>query len=329
MMERTEIKKKRRKRIADAIFVSDIHLTDSCPVSRTDDYIETQRVKLAFLQKLSEKNNNCVILNAGDLFHHWKASPWLCLFTYQHLPRPFITIPGQHDLPMHSLAEKEKSALYLLKMIFNNGGVHVLMDSDQSNFFRYGDFAIIGKPYGTLDRFKVEALPDEKERRKILILHNLVWQNQSPSWSKGSFTDRDLLKKYGKYFDVILTGDNHAGFVTEQDGCLLVNPGSMLRATIDQENYEPRCYLYYAQTNEVVPAYFPVKSGVHSRDHFDWKKEGDTRISAYIEWMNRDRDWAIGGGLSFKRNLELYFESHQVSEKIRYLIWKHYEEGEL
>jgi len=56
------MKRTRKARAADAILISDLHLTDKTPVSRMDDYIEAQKRKLEFLKKLSKENNNCPIL---------------------------------------------------------------------------------------------------------------------------------------------------------------------------------------------------------------------------------------------------------------------------
>ena len=52
-MKRT--RKTSKTRTADAILISDLHLTDKTPVARTDNYIEAQRRKLEFLKKLSKK----------------------------------------------------------------------------------------------------------------------------------------------------------------------------------------------------------------------------------------------------------------------------------
>ena len=68
---------KKIKKSADAILTADIHLTDKTPVSRTDDYIQAQERKLKFLAGLSQENDNCLILCAGDVFDHWKASPFM------------------------------------------------------------------------------------------------------------------------------------------------------------------------------------------------------------------------------------------------------------
>ncbi len=320
-MKRTRKKAPERKTPADAILASDLHLTDSTPVSRTDDYLGAQRSKLLFLQSLSDENGNCPILCAGDVFDYWKASPWLCLFAFTFLPRPFITIPGQHDLPMHSSESYGKSALSLIDSVCDD--VHVV----RKDFVNLDDIGILnnifitGMSFGALSSFDPATLPPTAAERKVLILHELTWRGKRPPWDKGSWTDLELIEEFGEHFDLILTGDNHGGFLTKQGSALLVNPGSMMRMNADQEDYKPRCYLYYAETNEATPVYFPIEPNVHDREHINQKKEREDRTTAYIanisQWENK--------GLSFRRNLESFFTENATPQKIKDVIMCHLE----
>ncbi len=304
----------KRKTPADAILTADLHLTDSIPVSRTDDYIKAQASKLHFIQQLSLENNKCPILCAGDIFHHWKASPWLSSWAYYNLPAPMIAIPGNHDLPMHQLEYYDKSALSLLDHVLE--GLLVL----KNDTTLYNNLYIRGAAFGELgnmDFSKDFSTP----YCRILILHQLIWQGKKADWGKSDDWSADeLLKKYGKHFDLILTGDNHESFVVEdtKTNTLLVNPGSMMRITANQEDWQPKCYLYYAETNSVEAVDFPIEKGVHNREHIDKAKDRDERIEAYIERMNQD--WQIG--LSFPNNLQAFFAENNTNQKVRDLIWQ-------
>jgi len=306
------MKRTRKARVADAILISDLHLTDKTPVSRMDDYIEAQKRKLEFLKKLSKENNNCPILCAGDVFDYWKASPWLCSFAYKYLPEPFICIPGQHDLPGHSLEEYPKSALGLMDSV---GKVCVIHDWE--NPVVWNNLFIVGVPFGKLDEFEPDKIDFPKGMRKILLLHALVWDKR-PAWSKSDCTTNELLERHGEYFDLILTGDNHQRFVVIKNGSILVNPGSVMRITADQADFQPRCFLYYANYNIVRDVDFPIEKNVISREHIEEKAQKDERIQAYIERMNKDFEM----GLSFKHNLEIFFEENNVPRKVREIIWK-------
>ena len=201
-MKRKKVKK------ADAIIIADIHLTDSTPVSRTDDYQKAQETKLKFIRKLSEKNNKCPILCAGDIFEHWKASPWLSSWAYQYIPWNFITVPGNHDLPGHSFKQYPKSALALLDTVVPQ--IEVLKNDTIYDH----NLEISGIPFGQLDEFESTFYPaDPGDNRTILLLHELVWEKQKPEWAKGSYTATEIIDRFGTWFDLIVTGDNHMSFV--------------------------------------------------------------------------------------------------------------------
>ena len=61
----------------DFILCADIHLMESTPICRLDDFVEqTQWRKLQWLKDLAIKHN-CPVLCSGDLFDYWKPSPAL------------------------------------------------------------------------------------------------------------------------------------------------------------------------------------------------------------------------------------------------------------
>ena len=299
---------------ADAIFVADLHLTDTVPVSRKDDYFSSQKSKLRFLRRVQRSNNNCPVLCSGDVFDYWKASPLLCNMAYNFLPRPFYTIPGQHDLPMHSIEQFEKSALSLLSSVDDD--ITVLMYGNRE--ISFNKFDVIGLPFGVdLDNFKPDI--EHNRKRKILMIHQLIWPGAKPPWGTNNWNAEELLKKFDGVFDIILTGDNHGTFTVKGKNCIIVNPGSMLRANADQSNYKPAFYLYYTKTNELIRIEYPIQDNVHEFSYIYGRKEKEERISAYIERMKKD--WDIG--MSFENNLQSFFDTNKTAEKIRGIIWEH------
>lgn len=290
----------RDDRRADAILIADLHLTETPPVARTDDYHAAMARKFEFIQGLVQIHG-CPIICAGDVFDRWKASPWLLQWALQHLPHPMVTIPGNHDLPMRSLEHFQRAALYVLGVIdtlYNVGHIRV---------------------------YAANPLKFEIAGRQVLILHELVFPQSYASFAEtaGGLTPRKVIEKYGDHYDLILTGDNHMPFVERVGDTLLVNPGSLMRITAAQVDHRPRCYLYYAEDNSVVPVYIPIEEGVISREHLERREERERRVEAYIERMQTD--FAVG--LSFRQNLEAFFEKNNTPKTIRDLIWEHLEEG--
>jgi len=313
---------RKNKRKADFILTSDLHLTDKIPVSRTDNYSLSQKKKLRFLSELSEQNGNCPILCAGDVFDYWKASPWLIREAYLNLPRPFVCIPGQHDLPGHSLSEFDRSALAVLRAVEEreqgDQSLHVLFSHKG---FSHENTLVLGIPFGQLEEVssKKKIFSSLREcKRRILLIHELTWPDKRPSWDSSGWTAEELIDKFGEYFDLIVTGDNHMSFVRQKGNCILVNPGSMARITADQVDHQPKCYLYYADTNEVKAVPFPIEKDVFNTEHLTRKKEKDQRIAAYIEKLKDFNGQEIT--LSFCKNLEIFFRQNNVPKEVKELI---------
>jgi len=312
MMERKRI----TPRKADAILTADNHLTETVPVSRTDDYFLAQQRKLEYLWDLQQQHN-CPVLDAGDMFEFWKISPWLAMRAYTLLPRDMVTIPGNHDLPEHSLELFHKSGMALIDRtrdditVINSDGLMVNIPP----------FYIQGSPYGYYEELKPFDFPNDGTIR-VLLLHETVWFGDEVPWvGAQGYSSKDILREHHRNYDLIVTGDNHNAFVDSYRKCILVNPGSMMRSSVDKADYRPRCYLYYKDTHEVVPSYYPIDEGVHSREHIDRLKDRNDRMAAYISTMNKK----YSTGLSFEENLRAYFKQNKTSKLIKEMIWRHRE----
>jgi len=285
----------------DAILTADIHLTETTPISRTDNYVEAQDRKLAFLKQL-ETQYDCPVIDAGDIFDYWKASPWLIARAYKNLPSEIYTIPGNHDLPEHSMQQYEKSALHVLEVAL------AIRRLSKTPYDRR-DFTIAGFAYG-------EKLEDVNA--DIVVIHDLVYEGNPPWPNAVGYQPKDLFKIFTKP-RLILTGHYHMALVAKsKDGRLVVNPGSMMRMTIVQKDYKPRCYLYNFDDNEVEPVYFPIEEEVFDDRHIVEPKEKEERLSAFIEKLNMEWDLR----LSFKANLEAFFKENKINKKVEELIWQ-------
>ncbi len=285
----------------DAILTADIHLTETTPISRTDNYVEAQDRKLAFLKQL-ETQYDCPVIDAGDIFDYWKASPWLIARAYKNLPSEIYTIPGNHDLPEHSMQQYEKSALHVLEVAL------AIRRLSKTPYDRH-DFTIAGFAYG-------EKLEDVNA--DIVVIHDLVYEGNPPWPNAVGYQPKDLFKIFTKP-RLILTGHYHMALVAKsKDGRLVVNPGSMMRMTIVQKDYKPRCYLYNFDDNEVEPVYFPIEEEVFDDRHIVEPKEKEERLSAFIEKLNMEWDLR----LSFRANLETFFKKNKVNRKVEELIWQ-------
>lgn len=285
---------KRIERKPSLILCSDFHLREDTPTCWMGDFQMEQWLSVSFVNKLQEKYK-CPVIHAGDLFHHWKPSPWLIAQAIDLLPKEFHTIYGQHDLPQHNWELRGKSGLNALRVA---NKVTVL---DGTHF---------GKEPIASSLFVPERY------NGILVWHHLTYINPPFPGATGG-NARSILKKYD-WADLIVTGDNHQSFYTTYEGRILVNPGNLTRQVADQADFQPRVALWYAETNTIEWVNIPIQQGVITREHLEKKEERDERLSAFIEKL--DSDYEIG--LSFEQNLETYFGANDTPPDVKQIIYK-------
>jgi len=220
---------------------------------------------------------------------------------------------------MHSLEQFDRSALGLLAAVDKKN----IMVLGPDSVFTRKNLTVVGAPFGALPE-TMEEVQLDTTNRVIFMLHELVWDGPIPSWARGAENSQELLEDLSLIADLVLTGDNHKNFTAESNGHVLINPGSMMRATADQENTQPQCYLYFADDNSVQAVDYPIEKGVHQRDHLDRVAERDNRIAAYIERINTD--WKLG--VSFQNNLESFFNENEVPPPVREIIYTALGKGE-
>lgn len=288
-MQRTKGKIKSRKILA--ILTADWHLREDIPICRTDDFIQTQWNKVRFVREL-QKKFDCPVIHAGDLFHHWKASPALLTETMRNIPKQFYTVYGNHDLPQHNLELADKSGVTTLV----EAGVITLMSGGH---------------------WKTEPgellFPDMGLR--LLAMHVMTWKSTPPFPGCTSPDAYRLLRKY-PHADILVTGDNHKSFTIREDNRWLVNPGSLTRQTANQVDHVPVVYLWNGE--DVLPKYLPAPPDAVSRKHIEQVERRDARIDAFISCL--DGKWEAD--VSFAENLRRFAIKNKVSEQIMNIIYQ-------
>lgn len=316
----------RTNKTPQLIITSDWHLREDTPVCRTDNFWEAQWRKVDFVKELQERYG-CPVIHAGDLFHHWKPSPYLLSETIKHIPDMFHTVYGQHDLPQHSHELANKSGVYtlaqagILEILYEchwgqqpTNGCTFLTRKDEEGWKEISKVKSIRPPTS----FK-QALPLTSELKvpRILVWHKLVYKGAKPFPEARDGQAIEILHKYPQ-FDLLIFGDNHQAFTATYGKQLLVNPGSLTRQAADQVDFEPRVYLWYAETNTVEPVYLPIDEGVISREHIERKEERDGRLEAFISRLNTEYKTEI----SFEDNLRAFEQANTVNTKIMSIIYK-------
>jgi predicted phosphodiesterase len=283
-------------RIPTAILTSDWHLREDTPTCFTGDFQKEQWDAVEFIRAL-QAQYDCIVIHAGDLFHHWKPSPWLLTKTMIHMPHKFYTIYGQHDLPQHNLDLCDKTGIYNL---WQADKLEVCMG------VHWGQTPNKNIPY---------CIPDDNFEN-VLVWHHLTYLKPPFPGAEGGMAE-GILRKYPQY-DLIVTGDCHQSFTVEHQGRRLVNPGNLTRQVADQIDFQPAVYLWYAEDNSVKRIPLPIQSGVISREHIDIKEKRNERIDAFVSKLNDDYQTDI----SFEKNLERFFESNTIKESVKNIVFK-------
>jgi hypothetical protein len=240
-----------------AIACSDIHLSERAPTARNaepDWFAAMERPLFEMMQVWAELERPPILI-AGDIFHKPEPPPALISFALRMFPKPaqemstdgdyVIAIPGQHDLPFHSMKDIEKTAFHILEM------TETIRRPDSYTYAyqpigRKGPSVVVyGFPWGTA----AEPLRrhDENEHKYIALVHAYCWRegHSHPGAREEDHVDswRERLAGY----DLAIFGDNHAGFLDSPSGKMpILNCGGFMRRRIDEINYQPRFWLIYS-----------------------------------------------------------------------------------
>lgn len=303
-----------RNQNPDAIITSDLHLRDSSPINRIDDYIEAQKTKLIELRNLQQKYQ-CPVICAGDVFDKAIPSPWLIGFAYEYLPKWFYTVIGNHDLPHKSEAMEMKSGLYLLEKI---GRINVMRPGQmyQINVNNI-DLRISGVGY--TDKLDPDRFPKKDPGMKsILVMHKMTWKGAADFPDAYGYESQSLLRQLHTKFDLIVSGDNHNQFSDKYRKSIIINPGTMMRNSIDKIDFNPKFCLYYSTTNDIAWVPFTINKNVFDEKMIEDRKERDVRVKAYIEHLKSDGQIE----LDFLKKLEKAMEINECSDKMKEVIWE-------
>jgi DNA repair exonuclease SbcCD nuclease subunit len=282
----------------DLILSGDWHLRDTVPKCRTDDFWEAQWDKVRQLFYLSYELS-CPVYLSGDLFHHWKTSPYLINKTIKEL-LPFDghikSIIGNHDMPNHNIDNMEKSGLQTL---FDTKIINRIHFQGDWNFLKI-------KP----------TLPLKHHNKNINFAHIMTYKDKSP-WPGCTDPECHELFDWFPEADLIVTGHNHKTFTARKGKQLLVNPGSLTRQTVDQIDHKPCVFLYDSKQHKLKKHYLEIKDNVISREHINIVKSKENRINAFIEKLKHGWD----AGLSFEENIERGIKENKIPERIQQIIF--------
>jgi DNA repair exonuclease SbcCD nuclease subunit len=271
------------------IAAADLHMTAARPVNRTDNYEETVLGKFDQILSLARKHD-AVLTISGDLFDTVKLTKIPYVLTNKILQMirlskvRVLACHGQHDMTYHN-PNLQTSPYYTLLV---GGGVEV----PGAMGITIGDVRFYGAGWGQEIAMPGVKTPDLID---VLLLHRTITPGEPPFFLKDATSAKDALKTLHN-FDFVLSGDYHSGFVHEeevdQDVRFLVNPGPMLRSSIDSMSYQPRVYLIDTEVLSVEPTYLHIEENVWNTERIEKQSQHEISVNTQdlLAAMSRQED---------------------------------------
>jgi len=133
--------------------------------------------------------------------------------------------------------------------------------------------------------------------KETVVLHKMIFKNEVPPFIDG-FTAKEMLERFpiAKY---ICTGDNHHGFIYEDNYRYVINPGCLIRQTADLKDYQP-FIVYLDMEKEIVKKIFvPDDCDIVDDEYLKDEEKRNDRIEAFVDSIKKGKNVS----LSFEDNL--------------------------
>ena len=250
--------------MSKVIFVGDVHLKGSSPISRKDNYAEVIPNKIRFIWDFATTIDCSTIIFLGDIFDTVNTSLQYfshCLSLFKEMSKKgmdLYTIVGNHDLRYDSM---ETLPITPLGILLESGAIK-LLDS-----LTIDDVFIRGCHY---PEKPVEN--DNVDFYSILLLHRFF---------ESGFNEEPIKKTDMEYlgYDAYILGHDHRPYptITLENGIRIYRPGSLARNSSDSYNRlrKPRILIFDTDLKDFY--YEEVQS--ESGENIFFEKEVETQVS--------------------------------------------------
>jgi len=240
------------------------------------------------IQKIihSANEKKCGVIIVGDIFNKAIVSEFLKSLFIEECKGsnyPVTVIPGNHDLPYHSMKNVQNSSIGVILAISKLEGLNITpieSYSDECSWQNFGEgVSNIGK--------------------EILFLHRLVFKSPKDlPPNVDAITASELLDEFPDY-KWIFAGDCHKSFHYEKEGRHVVNPGHLNIQKVDE--LDPPLYYYIDTEKELVEEILVGDNPELIDDKYlTDEEEREERIGAFIEKIGTKGEIS----LSFIDNIE-------------------------
>ena len=236
--------------MAKVLYATDIHLKDTPPISRTDDYAEALFEKLEKIRKICVKLEAEAFIMGGDVFDvkdSKKVSHYLvrrCLEVFREFPCPVYSIVGNHDIKYDRLDTVYEQPLGVL---FESGLVKRL------SRIEVGSCEFIGVDYTSHNKTDVSSFTfDKGAGRQVLVTHHNLFINKTDFFGEKAIPYSVLAEETNA--DAVLNGHIHfpqdGQYIVEIGGKFFINPGALSRGSLSRDNLERPVHALLIDTEE-------------------------------------------------------------------------------
>lgn len=235
--------------------IGDLHIRETNPVSRLDNYEEAIQKKLQFLiMKAQEEKHKAVIL-LGDIFDTPKVG-YECLLrtanTLSMFSGKLYIVNGNHDIYNYSMETVTRTAIYMLSRICHNvvvchtGTENLIEDKLDAHFYGFSehvdkvvDGVVVGYEPSVVDLSK----------KNVAFGHVMLLSKDAPYKRKTLIEDLPELP-----WDYYFAGHNHTGWGEFKfRNTVYVNYGAICRKSASEEERSRdilACTLVYNHYND-------------------------------------------------------------------------------
>jgi DNA repair exonuclease SbcCD nuclease subunit len=298
------------------LLTGDWHLRIKPPANRLGDFFQNQIMKLEFILDTAVEHECKYILQPGDLGDRANWQDFLKQYIIEllkHYGVEVLTVLGQHDMKYHALSSLEKTSIKVLEASGVLNILNSVMPHDENS-----NVHIYGCSYG----MKVEEVEDQNAFN-VLVIHRMIirshgdklWPSQEHYALPSGF-----LAKY-KDFDLVVSGDNHTGFIVENEhDQVLVNCGALMRAEASQAMFDHKPFVVVFDTDDgsYKQIFIPCKPAdeVLDRSKIEQTAERDEKLEAFISGLTGEYDVS----LDFRQNLYEFLIVNKIGNEVKEIL---------
>lgn len=232
------------------IVVGDIHASFVGPKRREDNYYTCLIDKLKQIRVIQKDNNNCPVICLGDFFDH-KVTEHLekMIFDLVPLLKNWYSVIGNHDNHKENGADLKGTSFGLL----NETGI-LKLGTDFCNNFDQDILHFDCFDYYNRDQYGTKELNGKDIN--VAFVHDYIM----PSGTKANYEFKECAESG---YDYVFTGHFHYAFDVVKGKTRFINPGSLMRMTIAQEDMikEPKIVLVdFSQKDPIIYHKLKIKS---------------------------------------------------------------------